>query len=185
MLSVSFSHYREFPHLSSQMGLRLTGTAGLSQPILGLSCCCWIPCSLAWKCKEASCRLGPQGSAAQAVVLKKLWTSWEKPKQFLFSPAGDRPAACSAEQRVTSQQAERKRVQCCVSSDCYCTDTTVKPRPCCTVLSVNLPWGDAGGDQSFDTIQPVYSVRKGTCTNMNTHHLSLSHTHIDIHSATG
>lgn len=40
---VSFSHYMEFLHLSSQMGLKLKGTAGLSQPILGLSCCCRIP----------------------------------------------------------------------------------------------------------------------------------------------
>lgn len=75
---------------------------GLPQHILALPCCCWIPYSVAWKYKGAGCHVGLQGSPAQALVLNRLRRGRDSAgpnKQFLFSPAGVRPAACSGELR--------------------------------------------------------------------------------------
>lgn len=160
--------YREFRQ-------RLTGTAGLPQPSLGLSCCCWVPCSLAWSYKEASCRLGLRGGAAQALVQQRPWErGWKKPKKVLVSPAGDTPAACSVKPRVTIC------LLCCVH--CYC----VQPWSTHLAVWVCSTWTCLGQmqeyDQLFDTIQPVCPGKWGKPTNLNTY-TPLSHT--DIHTASG
>lgn len=123
---VSSSHYREFLYLSSQMGLRLTGTAGLSQPILGLSCCCWISCSLACNCKEASCRLGLQGSSAESFGAEEALHELKETKTIpLLSCRG---RSSGAEQ--SSKSADRKKARATPYAVwLLLLYTTVKPQP--------------------------------------------------------
>lgn len=69
------------------------------------------PCSLAWNCKEAICRLGLPGSG----VLRRLWMSWKQPKQFLVSPAGDEAAAAvhSRKWQGSRQKESEHWAACC------------------------------------------------------------------------
>lgn len=134
---VYVSHYKEFLHLSSQMGLRLTGTAGLSQPISGLSCCCWISRSLAWNLKEASCRLGLQGSAALALVLKRF-----RNEAQMIPFLSCRRAVLIREWQVSSNKANANMRAVGLLHDCILL-WSLRLR-CVSPLSVNLPGGGGG-----------------------------------------
>lgn len=168
---ISSSHYMDFFSLFRHTDGSDTDGAqlGFSQHIFGgLSCCSWI-CSLAHDCKEASCRLGLRGSTTESFgageALCELKRKLNNSRSFLQGTKRRRQHKGTA----TSQQAgKRKQEPHCMESDCCCCYCTLlwNLSPCCVRgTSAKLPRGEARGDQSFDTVQPVYSVKWGQPTN--------------------